>query len=125
MTLKTRKTGSIFHYYSPYWTSINVLNAQSTNSEEIDAKFASFYNVPFNEMLIRMSSTGYYFSSNYLVKKINATSMYEIFKLGSETSFANVGSSSDWKALIGTTASLHQACTRYVDLHMNVFSGKH
>ena len=51
MQIATDKT---FGYYSAYWTNDALLNENSAPSDNVNAKYASFLNVPFDT--IRMCS---------------------------------------------------------------------
>ena len=101
-----------FHYDSPLWTSNSSFNENNVNFDQNEAKLASFWTLPFKEILVGMK-TGH--EINYVSLPKNAKSLRDVLRHNTyhQTSIGR----STWKSLV-PGSSLQPYCNTVSKLTM-------
>ena len=95
-----------FHYDSSFWKNSFSYNEDSVYLDDNEAKLASFWTLPFNEVLVGLKTNG---ETNWVTFRKSASSLRHVIASGIYHS-TSIGRSA-WKSLIDGS-SLQPNCNR-------------
>lgn len=108
--MKINGNKQTFRYDSALWSNTQTLNEGSLSMNEVEAKFASYWTVPFTELRLGMKTGG---TTKWITFNYRTTSLYSLIADGHYRR-TSVGKSK-WRSLL-SHSSMQANCNRVTSI---------